>query len=155
MTASGILQAVVRTCAWQDPATTAAVVGNEDASRYSWVEVSNPYRSLDDPDVTSFDHRVLEDVRDYGYHVAAVATDGSAPAWAYSVGFGATFNHPELVVFGLSVDVMHRMLRNAANEIREGQVLEDRSQSSELIAAALHCAAARGNDSLYSVARIR
>jgi hypothetical protein len=95
--------------------------------------VGKPYRTLDDPDVSSFDRRVLEDIRDYGYHVVAVATDGSAPAWAYSIGFGATFKHPEVVVFGLGVDLMHKMLRNAANELREGRVFQERSQSSEII----------------------
>ncbi|MGC4094571.1 MAG: DUF4262 domain-containing protein [Polyangiaceae bacterium] len=95
--------------------------------------MSNQQRTLDDPDVEPFDRRVLEDIRDYGYHVVAVASADSVPAWAYTVGFGTTFNHPEIVAFGLDVRLMHSMLRNVATEIENGRPFHDRTQSSEIV----------------------
>lgn len=92
-------------------------------------------RSLDDADLVRCDRLVLEDIRDYGWHVVNVASDGSAPAWSFSVGLGVTFEHPELIVFGLDVNTMHAMINNAVAEIEGGLAFQDRSRSAEVLEA--------------------
>jgi hypothetical protein len=69
----------------------------------------------------------------YGVHIVAVGTglcdcddcDGEedaddGPAFAYTVGLPHNAGHPELVVSGLRVDLMHRMLNNAAQRALAG-----------------------------------
>lgn len=95
--------------------------------------MTSRHRTLEDTDLDRSDRRLLENIRDYGWHVISVAGDRSAPAWSFSVGLGVTFDHPELIVVGLDITTMHAMISNAVAVIENGGPLQNHSLSSEVL----------------------
>jgi len=88
-----------------------------------------------DPRCDVSDQQVLDDVAEHGWHVMNVLELPEAPGWAYSIGLYQTFGHPEVVVFGLNSDLMHRMINYVGEDIRSGKRFEDGKQYPELIEA--------------------
>jgi hypothetical protein len=58
---------------------------------------------------------------EHGDHAAD--HDGTGPAFAYTVGLGHRFGHPELLMSGLDHRVMHRALNGLARRIMKGRKL--------------------------------
>lgn len=91
------------------------------------------------------DRRCLDDVVHYGVHIVAVGTGlcdhgddcasepDAGPAFAYTVGLPHHVDHPELVVSGLRVELMHRMLNNAAKRVLAGFRFEPGTTAENLI----------------------
>lgn len=66
------------------------------------------------------DERVLADVQKFGWHVAKIPEHESTPGWAYSIGLCHSFDHPEIVVFGLELDMMHELINHMGARVRNG-----------------------------------
>ncbi|MCW3463036.1 DUF4262 domain-containing protein [Chitinophaga nivalis] len=66
---------------------------------------------------------ILDDVAQYGCHLALLPADNYLPAFAYSIGLYKTFGHPELICFGLSTNVMAAILNHARDLIKNGERL--------------------------------
>ena len=66
------------------------------------------------------DLRLMADVAQAGYHVVGGAPTGGAPAFAFSVGLFRSFDHPEVAVFGLSMEVLDGAVRRVAERVRAG-----------------------------------
>jgi hypothetical protein len=71
------------------------------------------------------DTRVAADIAEYGWHGIHVtdradALDPDPHIWSYSIGLLETWQHPELVIFGLPRDTAHQILWNAVHEIEVG-----------------------------------
>ena len=71
------------------------------------------------------DLRLLADVAQAGYHVVTGPSTGSTPAFAFSVGLFRTFDHPEVAVFGLSVEPLHAGVRRIGERIRGGERFDE------------------------------
>ena len=69
------------------------------------------------------DRRLLADIAKWGWHVVLVPEDEEGPGYAFTVGFGSGFGHPELAAVGLPLDVLHGMLNAAGEAVRSGAVL--------------------------------
>jgi len=67
------------------------------------------------------DQKVLDDIAAYGWHVMNVLEQSDTPGWSYSIGLQRTFNHPEIVVFGQEVDLMHSMINTVGDDISAGK----------------------------------
>jgi Domain of unknown function (DUF4262) len=78
------------------------------------------------------ERRTRDLIAAHGWGVIAVPDGGEGP-FAYSVGLTTTFNHPEIIVFGLDTDTMHRMINNAGEEVRSGQRFFPGDRSSEVL----------------------
>jgi len=50
-----------------------------------------------------------------------VLEQSETPAWAYSIGLFRTFNHPEILIFGQEVDLMHSMINAIGDGVRAGK----------------------------------
>ena len=70
------------------------------------------------------DQQVLDNVAQYGWHVMKILDLDDAPAWAYSIGLYRTFNHPEIVVFGQQLDLMHSMINSIGEGTQAGKTFE-------------------------------
>lgn len=81
------------------------------------------------------DQKLLDDVAEYGWHVIKVLDQADAPGWAYSVGLFQNFAHPEIIVFGLDLDLMHSIINSIGAEVRSGKTFEIDNNYSELIEA--------------------
>ncbi len=79
------------------------------------------------------DRKVLDDVRTHGWHVVRVPSEDDSTGWAFSVGLYYSHAHPEIVVFGLSTELMHAVLNNLAQDVRAGQHFEDGAESTDVL----------------------
>src|SRR5947209_11847293 len=70
------------------------------------------------------DRKLLGDVARHGWHVIGVEEDEEGPAFAYSIGLYRTFGHPEVIVLGLPVRVLHRIINAVGEEVRSGERFE-------------------------------
>ena len=79
------------------------------------------------------DRKLLGDIREYGWHVVAVASDAEGPGLAYSVGLHRTFNHPETLVLGLGTDVMFGMINGIGESVRGGKRFDHLDESEDAL----------------------
>jgi hypothetical protein len=70
--------------------------------------------------VDEADLRVRGDIERYGWHVAKIAGDESAPPWAFSIGLEQNFEHPEVLVCGMELDLLHGLINQVGDHIKRG-----------------------------------
>jgi len=78
------------------------------------------------------DAKVLANIEEYGWTVTKVApgVGDEGDSFVYSTGLYFTFRNPEIVMFGLSLDKMHRIINLAGNQMKRGvNFLPDRDYS--------------------------
>ncbi len=71
--------------------------------------------------------KIAADVKDHGWHVMKVfAPDGREPPFAYTIGLETSFDHPEVIVFGLNddLDFMHYVLNQIGDRVKKGERFE-------------------------------
>jgi hypothetical protein len=79
------------------------------------------------------DRKLLADVQVHGWHVIGVEEDEEGPGFAYSIGLYRTFGHPEIIVVGLRVQVMHRMINVVGEEVRSGKKFGHLDESGDVL----------------------
>lgn len=89
-----------------------------------------PARALSD-----FEEGILANVEQFGCQVNYVFDpDGKEEAFSYSIGFPASVEQPEVIVFGLPQGLMHSMINECLRQCRdEGLCLNDGRQVDGLI----------------------
>jgi hypothetical protein len=87
---------------------------------------------------TDADRRLLRDVADRGWHVVSVADLNDRPGWAFSVGLQRSFDHPEVIVFGLPENANRQVVDRVAHDVATGTPHPVGSTSDSLLAG-LHC----------------
>lgn len=74
------------------------------------------------PEPTSDSNRkVLADIAEHGWHVVIVPEDDEGAGFAYTVGLTHQFDHAEIIIFGLSHEVMHHVLNEIGTDIKNGK----------------------------------
>lgn len=68
--------------------------------------------------------RIIHDVQRYGCHIAMFEADDYLPPFAYTIGLYETFQHAEIICFGLPLTVMHPILNHAFKLVQSGETLE-------------------------------
>ena len=63
--------------------------------------------------------QTLADIDRFGWSVFKVGND-MGPDFAYSVGMFRTLSHPEILMFGLPLDTMHRLINDVGERVRAG-----------------------------------
>ncbi len=66
---------------------------------------------------------IVENIKKYGCHLALLEADNYLPAFAYTIGLYEKFNHPEIICFGLSTDLLGWMLNHARDLVKDGEVV--------------------------------
>lgn len=70
--------------------------------------------------------KVKSDVATRGWHVVKVLEGGvDEPPFAYTIGFAASYEHPEVVIVGLELDDMHWMLNEIGERVRAGNRFDE------------------------------
>jgi hypothetical protein len=67
--------------------------------------------------------RVVEHVREFGWHAAGVLADDRVPGWGYSVGLWHSYRIPEVSVFGLPADTCMAIVNVVGRMARDGTAL--------------------------------
>jgi len=67
------------------------------------------------------DKKLIDDIEKVGWHVLKVLEDDNGPGFAYSVGLFKTFQHPEIIIIGLKLDLAHILINNIGEDIKNGK----------------------------------
>jgi Domain of unknown function (DUF4262) len=76
---------------------------------------------------------VLGDVAEYGWSVTQVLADEDGPAFAYTIGLYQSFEHPEILMIGLDLEVMSGILNTLGDDIKQGERYEAGQQYSDVV----------------------
>ena len=79
------------------------------------------------------DDQTRDLVAEHGWAVITVPEDSEGPGFAYSVGLVEQFGHAEVAVSGLSNDLMHRLINDAAAAIADGDTLAPGTETAALL----------------------
>lgn len=71
-------------------------------------------------ELTDGDKKLISDVENIGWHIIHVMEDETGPGFSYSIGLYKTFNHPEIIVIGLSQDLSQSIINGIGEDIRNG-----------------------------------
>lgn len=75
---------------------------------------------------TKYENSIVDHVRDSGCHITYVFDpDGDEPAFGYSAGFPETVGQPDIIVFGLNLEVVGHMINETLRQCRSGLQLVD------------------------------
>ena len=85
------------------------------------------------------ERRVRSDVDTFGWHVAKIAGDESAPPWAFTIGLEEQFGHPEIAIFGMELDLLHRVLNHIGEQVKRGRRFEDGERAEGVLANHAPC----------------
>src|SRR5215207_11466116 len=79
------------------------------------------------------DEQLLASIEQPGWHVIGIEEDGEGPAFAYSIGLFHSFNHPEVIAFGLPVRVMHGVINGIGEAVRSDQRFDHLDEASDIL----------------------
>jgi Domain of unknown function (DUF4262) len=84
----------------------------------------------------SADQKFLSNIETHGWVVTKVfKREGeTGPEWAYSTGLFHSYQHPELAIFGLDLDNMHRIINNIGDAVKSGMSFRPGSEYQEIFA---------------------
>lgn len=78
--------------------------------------------------------KMLTDIRSHGYHkVGVFSEDEEESEFAYTVGMFHTYRHPELVVFGMSVEEEFAILDRVRDLVADGATFSHESKSTDVL----------------------
>ena len=70
------------------------------------------------------DKQLVNNIEIYGWHVIKVMEDEIGPGFGYSIGLFKTFGHPEIIIIGLELDLIHLLINNIGEDIRNGKTFQ-------------------------------
>jgi len=94
-------------------------------------------RSLADDNLDDSDRKLLSDIDRVGWHVVMIPEEDGTPGWSFSVGLFKTFNHPEVVVFGLPLELSGEVINGIGADIQKGKVFESGQEYPEILEGVL------------------
>ncbi|ABD81607.1 DUF4262 domain-containing protein [Saccharophagus degradans] len=69
---------------------------------------------------------LIENIKKHGWQCQYVFdANGEKEDFSYSIGFEESFDHPEIMIFGLKRETMHSILSGIASDIKEGRKFEE------------------------------
>lgn len=89
---------------------------------------------MTDPQLDT-DHaaRVRRDIAEFGCHIAVLADDEGEPMCVFTIGLLTTYDHPEIVVFGLEVDTAEDLLDFVQEQVEAGARYEPGKKYDKLL----------------------
>jgi hypothetical protein len=94
-------------------------------------------RTLADEGLDDGDRKLLSDVDQVGWHVVMIGEEAGVPGWSFSIGLFKTFNHPEIVVFGLPLTLSGQVINLIGDEIKRGARFEPGLEYTEILEGVL------------------
>ena len=78
------------------------------------------------------DDKLSADVEKFGWSVILVYGTDYLPSFAYTIGLWKTYNHPEVIAFGLNAETMHIILNDIGGLVKAGQTIQINKNYPEL-----------------------
>jgi len=77
---------------------------------------------------------IKENIQKHGWQCQYVFdANGEKEDFSYSIGFEESFDHPEIMIFGLKRETMHSILSDIASEIKEGRKFKEGVRTSNVL----------------------
>ncbi len=83
--------------------------------------------------LSSSDKKILDDIKKYGWHVIKVLEGEDGPGFGYSIGLYKTFGHPEIIIIELKLDLIHNLINDIGEQIKNGKAFNTENFYSDLI----------------------
>jgi len=82
------------------------------------------------------DQKFLSNIETHGWVVTKVfGSEGeTGPEFAYSAGLFHVYKHPEIIIFGLDLDIMHKIINNIGNAVKSGTQFESGNEYQHIFA---------------------
>ena len=77
-----------------------------------------------DRDFEELLEKTKHNIEEYGLQVISIRASKYLPSFSYSIGLLKSYQHPELICFGLSTDLMHTLINDVAALIKRGEKIE-------------------------------
>jgi hypothetical protein len=90
-------------------------------------------RHSTDTNLSEHEIGVLQRREQHGWFVNRIAGDALGPGFAYSFGLYEEFGHPEIIIFGLAEETMHRLINDVGKQVRSGVKYSVGDQTSDLL----------------------
>jgi hypothetical protein len=84
---------------------------------------NNDHKCIDKNELLS---QTRDNIEKYGLQVIMVGSTSYMPSFAYSIGLYKTYNHPEIICFGLPDSLGHAIINDVANLIKNGEAITPR-----------------------------
>jgi hypothetical protein len=66
------------------------------------------------------EEQIRADVERNGFHLGVIPPEAGTPGWAFTIGLGERFGHPELLAFAPDPDFLGRLVATLAQRVRGG-----------------------------------
>ncbi|PTL82282.1 DUF4262 domain-containing protein [Vitiosangium sp. GDMCC 1.1324] len=92
---------------------------------------SHPWKLIDEAD-----ERIARHIEETGWSVQLIPEGKSEaePAFAYTIGLFHQYEHPELILFGMSLEDMHVVLNDCARLVKKGRRLRPGQKLGDILA---------------------
>ena len=81
---------------------------------------------------------IKENIQKHGWQYQYVFdANGEKEDFSYSIGFEESFDHPEIMIFGLKRETMHAVLSDIASAIKEGRKFEEGVRTGDVLSGEL------------------
>ena len=77
------------------------------------------------PMIDDDDRNILDDIERVGWSLICISEDSEGPGFVYSVGMMQTLGHPEIIMFGLDIDLMANLINGMGKMILEGRRFDE------------------------------
>lgn len=85
------------------------------------------------------EQKILDDIANFGWHCVGIFAEGEQPQYSFTVGLFQSYNHPELIIFGLAPKIAHQILCIVADAAKLGGPLDLTQPSDALVNDYLCC----------------
>lgn len=76
---------------------------------------------------------IIDNIAKYGWHCVNILAEGNEGPYSFTVGLFHTYQHPELVIYGLKSEIAHKVLANAVEGLPSGKRLDLNTATDELL----------------------
>lgn len=81
---------------------------------------------------------IKENIQKYGWQFQYVFdANGEKEDFSYSIGFEESFDHPEIIIFGLKRETMHSILLDIASDIKQGRRFSENVRTGNVLSGEL------------------
>lgn len=80
----------------------------------------------------NFEDSLIKNVKEFGFSIMQIHESDYLPSFAYTIGLWETYNHPEIIGFGLRIETLHEILNDIASLVKKGESIKLNYNYSEL-----------------------
>lgn len=89
-----------------------------------------PKRNADAPQTQ--EEKILVDIEKFGWTVILVEGTDYLPTFAYTIGLFKNYKHPEIIAFGLDLEILQDTLNSIGEGVKSGATIESRKNYPEI-----------------------